>query len=225
MLLEEVRYDPSADALHPVGDLVNRGPDSVGALRVARDAGAAPILGNHDVMLLRQAHDPKAKGLRTTLEQLRAAEDGEELLEWLGTAPVALGWEDVIAVHAAIHPAWEDPLEVLRGRDPLDPGDDEVEFAVRARYCDPEGRMPPRGVGDWPPPPAPFVPWDELWREREGEMRTVVFGHWARRGLVELERTRGLDTGCVYGGELTAWIPEEDRLVSVPARREWSPVG
>jgi len=224
-LLEALRYDPASDGLHPVGDLVNRGPDSVGALRVARDAGARPILGNHDVMLLRQAHDAAAKGRRTTLEELRAADDGEELLAWLGSAPIALGWDDVIAVHAGIHPAWDDPAAVLDGRDPLDPDDDAVEFAVRARYCDPEGRMPPRSIGEWPPPPAPYVPWDELWRARRDEPRTVVFGHWARRGLVELERTRGLDTGCVYGGELTAWIPEEERLVRVPARREWYPVG
>ena len=48
-----------------------------------------------------------------------------------------------------------------------------------------------------------------------------MFGHWARRGLVGLERTRGIDTGCVYGGFLTAWIPEDERIMSVPARRVW----
>ena len=46
--------------------------------------------------------------------------------------------------------------------------------------------------------------------------RRVVFGHWARRGLVRTDRVVGLDTGCVYGRELTAWIAEEDRIVQVP---------
>ena len=56
-----------------------------------------------------------------------------------------------------------------------------------------------------------------------GETRTVVFGHWARQGLVVAERVRGLDTGCVWGKQLTAWIAEEDRLVQVPAARVYSP--
>ncbi|MCA9646437.1 MAG: hypothetical protein KC492_37385, partial [Myxococcales bacterium] len=68
----------------------------------------------------------------------------------------------------------------------------------------------------------PYFPWDTHWRARPEESRTVVFGHWARRGLVQAERTRGLDTGCVWGGQLTAWIPEEDRLVQVQARKAYS---
>ena len=51
--------------------------------------------------------------------------------------------------------------------------------------------------------------------------RMVVGGHWAARGLVRGERVRGLDTGCVWGGHLTAWIAEEDRFVSVPARETY----
>ncbi len=217
-LLAKVGYDPAGDTLHPVGDLVNRGPDSVGCVRLCRDLGAEPVLGNHDVHMLRQWHDPSWRGRRTTLEALLAAPDGENLLAWLEQQPLVLGWEDVICLHAGIHPAWIDPVPLLTGRDLLDAEDEAVEFALRARHCDSTGAQP---ESDWPAPGDPFRPWDHFWRARTSETRTVVFGHWARRGLVELERTRGLDTGCVYGGELTAWIPEEDRIVSVAARQRW----
>ena len=79
-LLERVKFDPSADTLHPVGDLVNRGPDSVGCLRLAKELGARPVLGNHDVHLLRQWQDPSWRGKRRTLHEIQAADDGEELL-------------------------------------------------------------------------------------------------------------------------------------------------
>lgn len=217
-LLEKVAFDPATDALHPVGDLVNRGPDSVGALRLCRDLGARPVLGNHDVHLLRQWRDPAWRGRRTTLESILAEDDGEELLTWLEEQPLVLAWDDVVCVHAGIHPQWEDPVATVSGRSPYDADDEVVEFVCRARYCDANGNVPEK---DWPPPEDPYRPWDDYWRERAGESRTVVFGHWARRGLVELERTRGLDEGCVYGGELLAWIAEEDRIVRVPARRVW----
>ncbi len=217
-LLSKVGFDPAGDTLHPVGDLVNRGPDSVGCVRLCRDLGARPVLGNHDVHMLRQWHDPEWRGRRASLEALLAAPDGEILLEWLEQQPLVLGWEDVICLHAGVQPAWADPVPLLTGRNLLDAEDQDVEFALRARHCDSTGAQP---ESDWPPPGDPFQPWDHFWRARTSETRTVVFGHWARRGLVELERTRGLDTGCVYGGELTAWIPEEDRIVSVAARQRW----
>lgn len=56
-------------------------------------------------------------------------------------------------------------------------------------------------------------PWFEMYNNK----KWVVFGHWAVRGLVQKNRVRGLDTGCVYGGSLTAWIYPDDQLVSVPA--------
>jgi bis(5'-nucleosyl)-tetraphosphatase (symmetrical) len=94
-----------------------------------------------------------------------------------------------------------------------------VAFCTRVRHCDAEGNRP---ATDWPIPGPPFAPWYEHWLARQGTARTVVWGHWARHGLVVRDGTRGLDTGCVWGGQLTAWIAEEDRLVHVPARRAYS---
>lgn len=92
-------------------------------------------------------------------------------------------------------------------------------FALTVRYCAPDGTRP---EADWPPPPAPFRPWFEYYPSRPDERRTVVFGHWARMGLVLRDQLRGLDTGCVWGLRLTAWIAEEDRLVQVEAARAYS---
>jgi bis(5'-nucleosyl)-tetraphosphatase (symmetrical) len=73
-------------------------------------------------------------------------------------------------------------------------------------------------------PEDSFRPWFDHW-QRRGDRRTVVFGHWARLGLVEKRGLRGLDTGCVWGGRLTAWIAEEDRVVSIAARKVWAENG
>ena len=216
-LLEELAFDESEDRLEPVGDLVNRGPDSLGVLRLLRSLGAGGVLGNHDLHLLRSAAGRRKPRAGDTLDSVLEAPDRDELLAWLAGRPFAAGWEDVLLVHAGLSPAWEDPLARLDGLDPLEPNED-ADFAVRARYCDPLGRRP---AADWPEPGPPFAPWFEFWLER-GDPRTVVFGHWARLGLVERPGLRGLDTGCVWGRELTAWVAEEDRLVRVPARRAYA---
>ena len=218
-LLERVAFRPGSDELHPVGDLVNRGPDSLGVLRRLRQLDAGGVLGNHDVHLLRVAAGTRSTGRRDTLDELLAAPDRDELLAWLAGRPFVRGWDDLLLVHAGLSPAWPDPLTALAGLDPL-VADERSDFATRVRYCAADGARPD---SDWPVPSPPYVPWYEHWIARSGEERTVVFGHWAREGLIVRERVRGLDTGCVWGRELTAWIAEEDRLVSVPALKAWSP--
>lgn len=218
-LLERVAFDPARDELHPVGDLVNRGPDSLGALRLLRELDAGGVLGNHDRHLLMRARGQREAGRRDTLDELLAAPDRDELLAWLAARPILRAWPDLLLVHAAISPTWADPVAILEGLDGTSSGP-EVDFALSARYCDAEGNRPP---GDWPPPETPFVPWYEHWQARAGETRAVVFGHWARQGLVMEDRVRGLDTGCVWGKQLSAWIAEEDRLVQVDAARVYSP--
>jgi bis(5'-nucleosyl)-tetraphosphatase (symmetrical) len=218
-LLEEVRFDAASDRLEPVGDVVNRGPDSLGVLRLLRSLDAGGVLGNHDLHLLRTAAGLRKLRGDDTLQPVLEASDCEELLGWLAARPFAAGWKDVLLVHAGVSPAWKKPEKKLAGIDPVQPNEDS-DFAVRVRYCDPAGRRP---ASDWPEPDPPFAPWFDFWPAR-GDPRTVVFGHWARMGLVERPGVRGLDTGCVWGRTLSAWIAEEDRVVSVPARKAYAPL-
>lgn len=218
-LLGAVRFTPGRDELHPVGDLVNRGPDSAGVLRRLRELGAGGVLGNHDLHLLRLAHGVEGRHLGDRLEDVLDAADRTELLDWLARRPLVRGWPDILLVHAGLDPTWTDPVARLGGKNPLAP-DPDVAFATRVRTCSPRGVRP---ASDWPPPGEPFRPWFEHPRAPAVGSRTIVFGHWARRGLVLRPGLRGLDTGCVYGGRLTAWIAEEDRIVSVPAARAYDP--
>jgi len=187
-LLHAVSFVRGRDRLLPVGDLVNKGPDSEGALRLLMELDAEAVVGNHDLHWLKKGRctDPRQR-------------------EWLAALPPVRIFDDVILVHAGLHPHWTEPR--LRALSPAD-----VDYAVTVRYCDAAGERP---AEDWPPPGPPFRPWDDFYT---GAKR-VVFGHWARRGLVVRDRCVGLDTGCVYGGPLTAWIAEEDRIVQVDGWR------
>jgi bis(5'-nucleosyl)-tetraphosphatase (symmetrical) len=220
-LLEAVRFDPAADVLEPVGDLVNRGPDSLGTLRLLIELKAQGILGNHDLHLLRAARGQRALRATDTFQDVLEASDREHLLQWLAERPFVRVWRDVFLVHAGLSPNWKDPEALLGHRDPLR-ADEEIDFATRVRFCDGEGRRP---ASDDPPPPAPFRPWFDWPRQPALAGRTIVFGHWAVRGLVIEPGLRGLDSGCVWGKSLSAWIAEEDRVVSVRARRAYAPIG
>ncbi len=187
-LLAAVAFAPGRDRLLPVGDLVNKGPDSPGTLALLMSLGAEPVLGNHDLHWLKKA---------------REGSDAQRA--WLRAQPVVRVFDDAIMVHAGLHPRWDEAHLAH-----LTP--DEVNFAVNVRYIDADGQPP---ADDWPPPGPPYRPWDDFYR---GTKR-VVFGHWARRGLVVRPQCVGLDTGCVYGGRLSAWIAEEDRIVQVDGWR------
>jgi len=222
-LLRKVRFDPGSDELWCLGDLVNRGPDSLAALRLWRDLSGRSVLGNHDIhaLLARSGSKPRK---RDQLDELFGAPDADDLLGRLRDQPVLAhlpggpGARDVWIVHAGLSPRWRDLEAVARE---IDSGchDDgwlsspKVAFATCVRCCTAEGRRcrhtgPPR---DCPPP---FRPWDEFYEGRA----LIVHGHWAIRGFYRGERTMGLDSGCIYGGALTAWCQEEDRIVQVPWR-------
>lgn len=215
-LLDALSFDRTRHELWFAGDLVNRGPASAAVLRRARELGADSVLGNHDVRLLLAAEGRLRSNARDTLDDVLDAPDREPLLAWLRNRPLARGWSDVLLVHAGVHPQWSDPCAVLHSVEdairtgPVPDRDERLRFATGVRHCDARGQRPE----DEDAPGAGFAPWDRYYR---GD-RIVVFGHWAVRGRVCSARLRGLDTGCVWGGELTAWIAEDDRFVSVPAR-------
>jgi hypothetical protein len=126
--------------------------------------------------------------------------------------------DGLYVIHAGMHPVWTDPGRELAACDPVTP-DAAALFATRVRYCDGAGRQPDSDAAD---PGPPFAPWFEHYNPTRLGGRTVVFGHWAAMGLVHRPHLRGLDTGCVWGGQLTAWIAEEDRLVHVQAAQAYS---
>ena len=109
-LLQKVAFDPAHDTLWFVGDLVNRGPDSLAVLRYVQSLGAAAItvLGNHDLHLLAAAQNPECLTSQDTLDTILAAPDCKTLLTWLQHRPLlhhdaTLGYT---LVHAGIHPQW-----------------------------------------------------------------------------------------------------------------------
>jgi bis(5'-nucleosyl)-tetraphosphatase (symmetrical) len=236
-LLDCLHYSPDRDRLWFVGDLVNRGPDSLGVLRRIRALGdaATVTLGNHDLHLLAVAYGFAHLRSGDTLDGTLAAPDRSALLEWLAGRP--LFHEDhalnVCMLHAGLAPQWDlakarrcarefesalhdDPerlLETLYGDQP-DRWDDALEgperlrFIVncftRLRYVDADGRLMLRAKGS--PKKAhsqALVPWFEA-REARWRGPRMVFGHWSTLGFFNQGDVTGLDTGCVWGGTLTA---------------------
>ncbi|MDR2195585.1 MAG: symmetrical bis(5'-nucleosyl)-tetraphosphatase [Gallionellaceae bacterium] len=107
-LLTRVRFDPAADRLWFVGDLVNRGPDSPGVLRLVKSLGgsAITVLGNHDLHLLAVAEGATHRHHSDTLDDVLNAPDRDELLDWLRRRPLLHTENEYVLVHAGLLPAW-----------------------------------------------------------------------------------------------------------------------
>jgi bis(5'-nucleosyl)-tetraphosphatase (symmetrical) len=256
-LLDALRFDPAADEIWFVGDLVNRGPRSLDTLRLVRslERAAVVVLGNHDLHLLAFGLGACGRvpdeGLRAVLE----APDCAQLLEWLRTRALAHYRPDLntLMVHAGVVPQW-DPLQtiklarevesVLRGPScaefldqmygnepdrwsPTLRGLERQRFIVncltRIRYGHADGRLDFTQTGPPGSQPAPLRPWFEL-PERATQTVRIVFGHWSALGLLQRNNLLGLDTGCVWGGSLTAVrLDGPARVTSVPALRRPDP--
>jgi hypothetical protein len=191
----------ASDEIVLVGDLVAKGPDSRGVLALVREHGARAVCGNHDAHVLRYR---RALEAGKPPPQLRAAHAAvarvldESDWQLLSSLPLFLRLprHDAIVVHAGLMPGV--PLEA---QDP--------ELLLNLRTIRPDGSGS-RAANDG-------VLWGSLWRGPE----LVVFGHHARVGLQEHPFAIGLDTGCVYGGRLTAYMLPERRFVSVRAQRAY----
>jgi bis(5'-nucleosyl)-tetraphosphatase (symmetrical) len=125
-LLERVRFDPAADRVWLVGDLVNRGPESLQTLRLARELGSAAtvVLGNHDLYLLMVAAGFSRRGRDDTVQQVLDARDRDELLHWLAHRPLAHVEGGFLMVHAGLLPQWSAARAAALGG--------EVEAALRS---------------------------------------------------------------------------------------------
>ena len=251
-LLERLKFDPRRDRLWLTGDLVNRGPASLAALRAVKSLGRAAtvVLGNHDLHLLAMAFAPKTvKRREPELEAVLDAPDAAELLDWLAARPLlhrddALGWT---LIHAGLPPQWtltqaescarevekalrDDVaamLEEMYGDEPDRwsaslKGAARLRFTVncltRLRFVDRKGRLVLSYKGTIADAPAGAMPWFRH-PERATKDDAFVFGHWSALGYLAEPGLRCLDTGCVWGGALTALRLDEDGApVRLPCR-------
>ncbi|WP_435103907.1 symmetrical bis(5'-nucleosyl)-tetraphosphatase [Arhodomonas sp. AD133] len=239
-LLDRINFDPARDRLWFTGDLVNRGPQSLEVLRFVRKLGPAAdtVLGNHDLHLLTVAAGHVRAKRTDTVTEILAADDGEELLDWLRHRPLLHESEElpgIVLAHAGIAPPWglatartaaREVEAQLRGPDhreflyhlygdhpsrwsPTLNGWDRLRYITNAftrmRYCAPDGRLLMDYKGDPAAAPEGYYPWFELSdRPLTREGVRVIFGHWSTLGLVNTPEILALDTGCLWGGSLTA---------------------
>ncbi|HKO87044.1 MAG TPA: symmetrical bis(5'-nucleosyl)-tetraphosphatase [Burkholderiales bacterium] len=242
-LLSIIRFDAAHDRLWFTGDLVNRGPDSLAVLRFVKDLGnrAVTVQGNHDLHLLALAAGYAKKREDDTLDEILAAPDRKELIDWLRMRPLLYREDEYLLVHAGLLPQWsasqaaEFAAEVeaelhgvaadmffaelygsrpncwdesLRGMDRLRV---IVNAMTRLRFCTPEGVMDFKAKGEAAGAPPGYMPWFEVATRRSTDVR-IIFGHWSALGMVIKPNLFALDTGCVWGGRLTA-IRLEDQQV------------
>ena len=234
-MLQTIDFSPSRDHLFVLGDLVNRGPDSLGVLRRLRglDNAATCLLGNHDLHLLAVAHGVRKMHRSDTLAPILDAPDREDWLLWLRQQRLAVHAHGWLMVHAGVVPQWDaaqtvvlageveamlrspevgEFLTLMYGNEPARWDDSlqgvdrwrcVVNSLTRLRFCAADGTMEfatKEGAGG---APEGYMPWFEV-PGRRTQGTPVAFGHWSTLGLVNRDDLLALDTGCLWGGHLTA---------------------
>ena len=236
-LLEQLDFSETRDQLWFVGDLVNRGPNSLEVLRLVKSLGdaAVTVLGNHDLHLLALAHgNPKHRHSSNLNEVLRAP-DRDELIHWLRHRPL-LHRDKKLAfsmIHAGLPPQWtmktaracaREVENVLRGDQHVEyflgmygnepslwsprlVGMDRLRFITncltRLRYCTADGGLALREKSPPALRPGHLIPWFQHPERRSRDAR-IVFGHWSALGYWQGDNVWGIDSGCLWGGSLTA---------------------
>jgi bis(5'-nucleosyl)-tetraphosphatase (symmetrical) len=255
-LLKQIRFDPTHDRLWLVGDLVNRGPDSLQVLRYVRSLGdsAVTVLGNHDLHLLAVASGVDKLHRSDTLDEVLDAPDRDELLHWLRQQRLMYAEGEYVLLHAGLLPQWSvkqagklanEVEKVLRGDDyvtffehmygnsPTQWDDDLdgykrlrviVNAFTRLRICTAQGEMEFKFKGEVEKMPAGYMPWFDV-PKRKSRDATVIFGHWSALGLKVTPTVVALDTGCLWGGPMTAMRLQDRKLFQVscnrPVAKDW----
>ncbi|CAN5427305.1 symmetrical bis(5'-nucleosyl)-tetraphosphatase [soil metagenome] len=245
-LLARIRSVCATPRLLFVGDLVNRGPQSLATLRTIRGLGdsAQVVLGNHDLHLLAAAHGIRKPHRSDTLDDILAAPDRDELLDWLRHKPLAWMADEHLMIHAGVMPQWTatqtlelahevevvlrgprwiDFLREMYGNTPARWDDDLrgaerlrciVNALTRMRYCRVDGSMDFAKVESVGNPLPGYMPWFDV-PGRKTENVNIIFGHWSNLGLTIRPNLLGIDTGCVWGGKLTAICLQDRSVIQV----------
>jgi bis(5'-nucleosyl)-tetraphosphatase (symmetrical) len=240
---------PAGERLVFVGDIVNRGPQSLATLRFVRDlvqsGRAVALLGNHDLHLLAAAHGIRPLHADDTLHEILEAPDRHTLLDWLRRQPLAHHEAGALFVHAGVLPSWtvrqtlalagevegrlrgadlRGFLSTMYGNHPAR-WDDALQGAdrwrcvinalTRLRFVHDDGAMDLKVKEGLAAQPAGSHPWfDHPRRATRGDV--VIFGHWSTLGYLERPDVICLDSGCVWGGCLSALRWPQRTLLQQP---------
>ena len=210
-LLDEIGFSPSRDTLYLLGDLVNRGPASLAVLRrlIALEGSAHCLLGNHDLHLLATAHGVRKTHRSDTVGDVLAAPDTMARAHELEAVLRGPDWSGFLqGMYGNEPPLWSD---ALRGAERLRV---IVNAFTRLRFCTAQGVMEFESKDSSSAAPEGFMPWFDVPGRRTGGV-PIAFGHWSTLGAVQRNDLQALDTGCVWGGCLTA-----ARITGVPGQVE-----
>jgi bis(5'-nucleosyl)-tetraphosphatase (symmetrical) len=255
-LLDQIKFDPAADQLWLVGDLVNRGADSLAVLRLVKSLGdsAITVLGNHDLHLLAVAEGVAELNRIDTLDEILNAPDRDELLHWLRHQRLLHAQDGYVLVHAGLLPQWSvaQAESLAREVEAALRGDNYVVFLsrmygnaphnwddnlsgyprlrvivnayTRMRICTQEGEMEFKFKGEVEKIPAGYLPWFDI-PQRASRDATLIVGHWSALGLLLRKNIIALDTGCLWGGPMSAIRLEDRKLFQVncnnPVAKHW----
>ena len=192
LLLEKLKFNQVNDQLIFLGDIINKGPKSKEVLEFVYNGKHTCLLGNHEIGFLK-GKMPKLKSL---LEGLFSKSEFSAIYKWMENLPYYLETPEFIAVHGGLIP----------GKHPRDCKAFDI---ASIRTWDGKGENLQKHMN----PP---------WYNFYDEDKLVVFGHWASKGFVRSSNYIGLDTGCVYGRQLSAYILEEDKIVQIDSLKGYS---
>ncbi|MGZ5044138.1 MAG: symmetrical bis(5'-nucleosyl)-tetraphosphatase [Methylobacter sp.] len=194
---------------------------------------AVTVLGNHDLHLLAASCAPKIAHKKDSLLPILEAPDRDELIDWLRHRPLFHFNEDFCLVHAGLPPQWDfkktQKMALLAEKALKDPkyqaflkqmygnkpniwssdlkGVEKLRFIIncftRMRYCDVNGRLDFVHSGPIGSQPKSLMPWFDVPKRKSADMR-IIFGHWSALGYYEGPNCYAIDTGCLWGGQLTA---------------------
>ncbi len=210
------------------------------------------VLGNHDLHAIAVAHDIRKPSRSDTLQHILDAPDADVLLTWLRHQPLMVANEDYVMVHAGLLPQWEvnqaldyaqEVEAALRGNDYVDfllnmygntpniwredlRGYDRLRVITnvmtRMRVCSIDGALDFSFKGELADVPKGLMPWFDL-PHRVTQNQAIIVGHWSALGLYQSQNVYALDTGCLWGGKLTAMCLETKQVTQVASKKKDKP--
>lgn len=202
------------------------------------------VLGNHDLHAIAVAHGIRSAHRSDTLQPILDAADAKTLIDWLRHQPLMVANDDYVMVHAGLLPQWTpsealayakeveialqsdsymDFLANMYGNTPNVWHDDLVGYdrlraitnaMTRMRVCAEDGALDFSFKGELQDVPKGCLPWFDMPSRRLSE-QSIIFGHWSALGLHQRDNLYALDTGCLWGGELTAMCLDTKKITQV----------